>query len=197
MKDILKPALRLFIITAVAALLLAGTYLITVEPIAEQEAAAAEAARAEVLPAEIYAHVDGAGLADNADFANINADEIYSAYDADGNFLGATIGVSAKGFNPGIMMTVGIDAEGNVTGISIMSHEETPGLGAKILNDDFRAQYAGKAADGGLAVIKSGTPADNEIQSISGATKSSKGVTDGVNLAARCFNEYVLPALAE
>jgi len=195
MKDILRPALRLFIITAVAALLLAGTYLITAAPIAEQEKAAAEAARAEVLPADMYTQLDMANIADDEEFAGIT--EVYTAYDADGNFIGATIGVTAKGFNPGIMMTVGINADSVVTGISITGHEETPGLGAKILNDEFKTQYTGKAADGSLAVIKSGTPADNEIQSISGATKSSKGVTDGVNLAARCFNEFVLPALAE
>ena len=81
-------------------------------------------------------------------------------------------------------MMVGVDAEGTVTGVSIVSHSETSGIGTKIMNNDLLDsgvgvldQFIGKsAADGTLSV---GT----NVDAITGATVSTRGVTTGVNTA--------------
>ena len=90
----------------------------------------------------------------------------------------------ASGSQGNIEMMVGVDADGVVTGVSIVSNSETSGIGSKVMNNEPLAngtpvldQFIGKsAADGTLAV---GT----NVDAISGATVSSRGVTTGVNAA--------------
>ena len=79
-------------------------------------------------------------------------------------------------------MMVGVDKEGNVLGIDIISHSETAGLGAVAdaatpAGVSFREQFAGKA--GSVSVTKDG----GEIEAITGATITSRAVCDGVNAA--------------
>ena len=81
--------------------------------------------------------------------------------------------------------------DGTVSGVSIGSHEETAGLGAKAAEPEFYEQFAGKPADGSLSVIKNGTAGESEILAISGATITSKGITDAVNTAVGCYDKYV------
>lgn len=101
-----------------------------------------------------------------------------------GENAGYAIKVVASGSQGSIEMMVGVDAEGAVTGVSIVDHAETAGIGTKIMNNEPLSsgtgvldQFVGKsAADGTLAV---GT----NVDAISGATVSTKGVTTGVNAA--------------
>ena len=72
-------------------------------------------------------------------------------------------------------MVVGVDLNGAVTGISIVKMTETSGLGANASNTSFREQYVGKT--GTLAVDKDG----GEIVALTGATVTSRAVTNGVN----------------
>lgn len=117
--------------------------------------------------------------------------EVYTGKDAAGSVVGATVRMTAKGFKPGIVLTVGIKSDGTVSGVSIGSHEETAGLGAKAAEPEFYEQFAGKPADGSLSVIKNGTAGESEILAISGATITSKGITDAVNTAVGCYDKYV------
>ena len=68
---------------------------------------------------------------------------------------------------------------------------ETPGLGAKAKDEAFINQYNSKLTDENLAVIKNGTPAENEIVAISGATITSSAVTKGVNTAIELFKNNI------
>ena len=94
------------------------------------------------------------------------------------------INVEASGSQGIISMMVGIDTDGAVTGVSIVTNAETSGIGSKVMGNEPLAngtgvldQFIGKsAADGTLAV---GT----NVDAITGATVSSKGVTTGVNTA--------------
>lgn len=99
----------------------------------------------------------------------------------DGAVAGYCVSVAPLGYGGEIAMMVGISADGTVTGVEITSMSETPGLGAKASEPAFYEQYIGSA--GPLSVIKSGTPKDNEVVAISGATITSKAVTEGVNAA--------------
>ena len=110
-------------------------------------------------------------------------DSIYEAQ-VGGQTVGYAIKVVASGSQGNIEMMVGVDTEGTVTGVSIVSNKETAGIGSKVMDNENTAsgvgvldQFQGKsAADGALAV---GT----NVEAISGATVSSKGVVSGVNAA--------------
>ncbi|MFR2465176.1 MAG: FMN-binding protein, partial [Clostridia bacterium] len=103
---------------------------------------------------------------------------------------GVAMKVMGTGYGGDMEMAVGIDADGNVTGVSIISHGETPGLGAKATEADFIDQYSGKNAKETLTVVK-GDAAENEISAISGATITSRGVTEGVNEALQYYTVYL------
>ncbi len=189
MKEIVKLSLKLFIITLVAGILLGGTYFITKDPIAEQQTQEATLARQKVLSAQSFEEYDISKIAADKDYANITS--VYIGKDAGGKTVGATIQMTAKGFKPGIVLTIGIKTDGTVSGVNVGSNEETPGLGAKAALPDFYEQYAGKAADGSLKVIKSGTAGAGDIMAIAGATVTSKGITSAVNTAAGCYLKYI------
>lgn len=96
-----------------------------------------------------------------------------------GASAGYAIKVVASGSQGNIEMMVGVDSEGAVTGVSIVDNAETAGIGSKVMENQNGVldQFIGKsAADGTLAV---GT----NVDAITGATVSSKGVTAGVNAA--------------
>ena len=102
-----------------------------------------------------------------------------------GENAGYAIKVVASGSQGNIEMMVGVDAAGVVTGVSIVDNSETSGIGSKVMSNEPLSsgvgvldQFQGKsaAADGTLTVGKN-------VDAISGATVSSKGVTAGVNAA--------------
>ncbi|HOQ16112.1 MAG TPA: RnfABCDGE type electron transport complex subunit G [Defluviitaleaceae bacterium] len=173
MKEILKLGLILFIITAVSGGLLGFAYEITKEPIAEQVRLANEEAMVKSFPqGEKFKKIEAEIPEDS------NVVEIHAVYK--GNVLeGFVVKVLSKGFGGPIEMTVGVSKDGMVQGVSILGHSETPGLGAKAQEDDFLSRYQGKS--GILTVVKTGASKDNEIEAISGATITSKAVTDGIN----------------
>ena len=91
--------------------------------------------------------------------------------------------VNPKAFGGALRLIVGTNADGTVAGAQVTAHGETPGLGAKAQSDaNWIGQYAGQPADGSLAVTKDG----GTINSITGATITSRAVTLGVNTAANC-----------
>ena len=112
---------------------------------------------------------------------------LQTAYEAKdgGEVIGHAMKIVASGSQGNIEMMVGVDAEGVVTGVSIVDNSETSGIGSKVMSNEPLSsgvgvldQFQGKsaAADGTLTVGKN-------VDAISGATVSSKGVTAGVNAA--------------
>ena len=80
-----------------------------------------------------------------------------------------------------IEMMVGVDLEGNVTGVSVVSHSETPNIGTKVVADQsVLDRFIGMSHANGEITVNSGA---NRFDGISGATYSSKGVAAGVNAA--------------
>lgn len=188
MPDILKVGLKLFIITAIAALILGVTHLATQGPIEQQRINAANLAKQTVLPqAEDFNEVDivsEAAQNDKAKILEINAGM------KENELKGYTFKVITNGYGGEIEITVGINMDGRVEGVQIGEHSETPGLGAKIIEEAFTNQYNGKEIENPISVTKN-EPGDQEIQAISGATVSSHAVNDGVNLAAQYFLEIL------
>ena len=101
----------------------------------------------------------------------------------DGSVLGYLITASStEGYNGLVQISVGITSEGNLTGLGFLSISETPGLGMKAKEPDFKDQFNGMKAQK-LEVTKTDATADNQVQAISGATYTSKAVTGATNAA--------------
>ena len=85
--------------------------------------------------------------------------------------------LSPNGFGGALDMMAGIDNDGNVTGIAIISHSETSGLGSKSTDPEWQAQFMGLS--GLVSVTKDG----GQVEAITGSTITSRAVCDGVNAA--------------
>ena len=107
---------------------------------------------------------------------------VYDALDKTGTVAGHVVKATGQGYADKIELLLGLDPDGKtITGLFILDQKETPGLGNKIVEDAWRNQYVGKSSDSSLVVIKGKSVNDNEIDSVSGATISSRAVTDIVN----------------
>lgn len=180
--EVIKVGLILFIITAVAAALLAFVNSKT-EPLIEQNAIEKEqnAMRAVMPGAAEFAEQEITGeIAAVSD--NDELKKAYIALDESGSVIGACILTETTGYDIGIQAVTGVDTNLKVTGVEITDMNETPGLGAKAADESFRVQYKNKS--GTVGVSKTAAD-DSSIQAISGATKTSGGVTNGVNIALK------------
>jgi len=170
---VLRLALTLFLIAAVVAGALAGVNAITKPIIDELNAAKTQKAIETVLPGGF--------------------DEMLTDFDNQGGLVskvykgenGYALEVLPSGFDNTITMMVGVDFDGNVLGISVVSHTETAGLGAVAAattsaGEAFRAQFVGTS--GSVAVTKDG----GELDAITGATITSRAICAGVNAALAC-----------
>lgn len=179
--EIVKLGLILCIITAVASGLLSVVNMVTAPAIAAGIEKANNEARTKILPmAEDFEKVEGElpeGIL-----------EVYKGIKGS-DIVGYTVKTAPKGYGGPVEVITGIAAEGMVTGVSIGTMNETPGLGAKAKDDAFISQYQDKTADQEINVIKSGQPGATDIVAISGATISSKAVTSGVNDSLKYYNE--------
>ena len=160
---ILRLALTLLVITAVVAVALAGVNSITAPKIEQLNAEKTQQAIEAVLPGgfdtQITDYTDDTGLVTN----------VYSGAN------GYAFEVTPAGFDNTITMMVGVDHDGKVLGISIVSHTETSGLGAVAAastsdGESFRGQFVGMS--GSVSVTKDG----GEVDALTGATITSRAV---------------------
>lgn len=111
--------------------------------------------------------------------------KFYTVYDAwlpGGKMVGHVVKAGGQGYADKIELLVGLDAQGkSITGIFVLDQKETPGLGAKILEDAWLGQFKEKSAETTLSVVKGGGAKEDEIDAITGATISSRSVTGIVN----------------
>ena len=168
---VLRLALTLLIITGLVAAALAGVNSITAPRIAQLTYEKTQQAIEAVLPG------GGEEVTDYPKTALVS--KVYKGEN------GYAVEVTPGGFDNTITMMVGVDNEGNVLGIDIISHTETAGLGAvadaaTAAGEAFRAQFAGQS--GSVTVSKDG----GQINAITGATITSRAVCEGVNAALTC-----------
>ena len=181
-KYITKLTVTLLVTCIIVAGLLGLVNGVTAGPIAEINQQKTEQAMAQVVsdPSSFQAVTELPQAAvDAAIAAGGTLTELY-----DGQGAGYVLKVVASGSQGNIEMMGGVDGDGVVTGVSIVDNSETAGIGSKVMENEPLAsgtgvldQFAGKsAADGTLAV---GT----NVEAITGATVSTRGVTTGVNAA--------------
>ena len=190
-KSMIKNALILFAITLVAGILLGLVYQVTKDPIAYQEKLSHDMANQSVFASAVtfedVAVDTGKAESSLADYSGVSIESVKKALDGAGSVLGYVIQVKSKGYGDFIEYTVGITNEGSINGISIIKIAETPGLGMNA-EKVIAPQFVDKAATL-FSVVKSGqlSDANTQIEAISGATITSKAVTDGVDAAVSYF----------
>ena len=197
MNKILKNALILMAITLVAGLDLGFTYDITKGPIAEQEQKAKEEAYQAVFAdassyeaLELDAEAVQTLLAE-AGYGAQEIDEAMLAKDEADAVLGVVMTVtSGEGYGGDIQFAMGIQNDGTVNGIQILSIEETAGLGMKATEETFYGQFSAKKVDA-FRYTKTGAASDNEIDALSGATVTTNAMVNGVNAGIVYFNSLV------
>lgn len=186
----LKEAGILFAITLIAGLILGFVYDITKEPIRLQEELAIQKACMEVFPDaetvgmqfEQLKYEPDETLAAELAANGVSIGTVYEAVSEGGTFHGYVIeAVTSQGYGGDIVLYVGVGTDGTVNGVSILEISETPGLGMKA-ESVLIPQLQGVQTDAfSYSKIKNDANPDNVIDAISGATITTKAVTNAVN----------------
>ena len=193
---LINMVVALLVITAVSGGVLGLVYGMTKDAIALVDQKKNEAAIQAVLPLEGEITYKADTLKYNYEGADLTF-PCNLAYDANGNFLGAAVKTSEGGFGGKIDMMVGFLADGTIKGTSVLSHSETPGLGAN-MTGKFKDQFVDKnPASYKLTVTKDG----GDVDAITAATITSRAFSKAVDKAYKAFEankaQYMNNAPAE
>lgn len=183
LKEILIPTVSLFVICLCVTALLAVTNAVTKDAIAYQQELSAAESRQAVCP-------------DAVDFEKVEYDvqgvECYKALDESGNLIGYAISSASRGYGGDVKVMTGINAEdGSVIAINVYDNSgETPGLGVNTSGEKFTSQFVGLSSGTGVTVDKDAgkNPDCVAVDSVTGATISSRAVTNAVNQAFEAYN---------
>jgi electron transport complex protein RnfG len=171
MKNFTRMTLVLFVVCGAAAGALAFVNQITKTKIIAQAKLEKSMALEEVAP--------GAD-----EFREVVADGVWDALKG-GERIGSVIETVAQGYSGNIGVVVGVDRDNSISGVKILTQSETPGLGAKIVEEEFLGQFKGKAA--GSIALKKDDPSGGSIDAISAATISSRAVTNALRSSLDAF----------
>lgn len=163
MKEMVRYGVILSLICVIASASLAAVNSVTESKIIAQAESEEKAGLKEVLP-------------EGEKFEAVKlGDEIiyYKAYDKNNRIIGAAFKASGKGYSSAVETIAGMTKDGIITAIKVINQNETPGLGAKVAESPFSAQFAQKAFQ-----------KLDEVQAITGATISSTAVIDSVKKKA-------------
>lgn len=161
-----KLVITLAVIGIISAIALSFVYQWTTPYIEEHQAQAQREAVRSVLP-----------QAEEFEEVNKNGNTFYEGFDSAGNRIGVAMIASGPGYQNVIEIMIGVNVNDNtIYGIQILTHEETPGLGARIRDDEYKSNFEGKPF-GEYNVVKREAQNDMEVEAIAGATISSQSVT--------------------
>ncbi len=186
--SLLNMVLSLGIITIIAAALLAGVYTITQKPIEEAQLNKQTEAVSAVTPQ--FNNNPVAEMVEITPEGETTPVKVFPAK-MDGQLVGAAVeSYSLAGFSGEIRLMYGFDADGNITGYEVMSHAETPGLGAK-MGEWFRSPEGNRNVIGlnpattNMTVKKDG----GDIDAITAATITSRAFLDALTRASKAYGQ--------
>lgn len=196
MKELIKNTVVLTAITLIAGLLLGVVYEITKDPIAASKKATEDKACKQVFSEAASFDInyvmeeDGKAIVEQLQ-VDASIDQVIPAKDEAGQVLGYVVTVTSnEGYGGEITFMMGVKCDGVVNGIYMLSISETAGLGMNAKKDTFLEQYTDKEVEH-FTVSKSGSQSEDQIDAITGATITSKAVTNAVNAG----RQYVLDVL--
>ena len=192
--EIVKLGVILFVITAVAGLLLSLSNSLTSDVIKkaiEAEISGPEVANL-VVPGAVSIESFDTELVEKIKLENEKFVDLRECKDENGNLLGYGITTKSpvKGYGGDIEIILGISIDGEIVGVKVASHKETVGLGTGIEKPKFQGQFIGKTTDEQFIVTKSAIN-KNDIETLGGATFSTKSFTSAVNNAMEIYNNYL------
>ena len=175
--EIQTLSFKLMLIIASVVLMLAVVNGITKDRIAANEKKANDEARSAIFT-------------EATDFSPVSADlsedlvkyvgEIYEAK-KDGNCIGYCVNVSSNGFGDKINMIVGISTDGLVSGVKVVSHSETAGVGERIIsNGSILSQFTNVSSS-----------SISSVSTITGASITSRAIIDGVKKALEAVTPII------
>ncbi|HOJ39873.1 MAG TPA: RnfABCDGE type electron transport complex subunit G [bacterium] len=167
--ELVQGVVVLLVITIAAGLLLAQVYAITLPRIEEQKRKETENLFREMFPEGVRFEKEPR--------AQLSVTRVY---DGQGNHLGSIVEQRATGYGGLLVILVGVEKDGAVRKVKILQHNETPGLGAKVAQENFLKQFERLGLEN--LYLKS-EQSGGRIDAISGATISSRAVTEGVRKA--------------
>ncbi len=162
MRDIIRLSLTLALVGILSAGLLTVVHGITEPIIAERQEEEYRQALESYFP----------GFA-SFETEEIEDDRFDLIYDGDGNLKGIMSTSVAMGYEGDIVYNLAVDAEGNIVGLRVVAHSETPGIGDVITTESFKEQFYGKSFDDPIT-------ANEDIDIVSGATVSTVAITNSV-----------------
>lgn len=168
----LRPVIVLVTICLVAGVLLGVVHSVTA-PVADAVAQerAEQTYRSLVPDAAAFSPMD-------CDVDGVTA--LLAAQDGGGQTIAYVVVAQSKGYSDQVPIAVAFDLSGNVSAIAAMSNSETPGLGTRVAEDSFIGQFRGLGTD---------EVTTDDIDTITGATISSKAVIAAFNHAAQAMRE--------
>lgn len=186
MNESVRMIVVLSLIAMVSAAVLSVVYGKTSVIIEENAARALESSVLEVLPGTSTVNIirrspDELGIDDPQEMREKGQETtiIYQGVDAQGKIVGYAFVGEGNGYGGVIRVLVGVDeASDQIVNLKVLNHAETPGLGSRIEEEGFRSQFVGKTVDDPIAL-------NQDIDSISGATISSRAVADAVRTGLR------------
>jgi len=175
MKNLIKPIIVLTVIAFVCTLSLAAVNSVTKDIIAKSAAEKAAVTMQELIP-------------DEQGFEKVEVDEeLLKAYNVSGvsaasSGAGYIVEVASSGYGGEISMMIAFSPKGEVMGVKVLSHEETNGIGTRVVeSEEFLSAFVGKNAAQG-----------DGIDAVAGASVSSGAVVNGVNSACNLFAKAIL-----
>lgn len=166
--------LKLLLISALIAAIIAFVYAVTLEQYEENVIGQKRQAMQVIFNAESLTYEE----------ATVEDATVYTILD-NGAVIGYCVEVASAGFGGDVSLMVGYGADGSILGVQVVSHSETPGLGARVEEEEYLSRYRGKD-------ISSVLYSDGYfVDAISGATISSNAVRDGVMAATKIVKSYI------
>ncbi|MBE6740727.1 MAG: RnfABCDGE type electron transport complex subunit G [Ruminococcaceae bacterium] len=193
----LKNISVLFVVALVSVALLAVLNQVTKDKIAEAETQAKiEVYQSVFESAETIEEIEEyspekSSYAPEDESITINA--VLEARSKDNEKLGYVFDVtSSEGYGGDVQIAVGITNDGEITAFKVISASETPGLGAKSMEDEYASEFSGLSALENITFVKSDAKSENnEIDAIGGATITTTATTNAVNAAIDMFNNVL------
>lgn len=180
LREILIPTVALFLIASICTAILAITNSVTKDKIAENQIKSAMEARMTVFP-------DAKSFSEEK---QIGENKYAEALDEKGNVIGYVFTASDSGYGGAVLIMTGIDSQGKITGIQTLELNETAGLGMNAKKEDFRNRFKGKTGPFVVNKDANAQTADyDKIDALTGATITSRAVTNAVNKTVELYNK--------
>lgn len=196
---ILKDTIALLVITLTAGLALGFVYEITKAPIEAQEMAVkleayevvykdADTIKIDENLTELAEEIDMKEL-DQA-FSYVTIKEVNEVYNGSEEVIGyiSVIG-SSEGYGGDISLAIGYSLDGEMQGMEVLDMSETPDLGTKINDDEFKGQFKDVKAEK-FSTSEVSNDTEVEVDEVSGATISTDAAINAINGGIRFLNEY-------